>query len=69
MDVDVLSKENLITVCACESVAIKSDRRLDGQTDWKMLCLLLWPVESLYEGSSLCEFPLSIQVSSIISKR
>lgn len=69
MDVDVLSKEYLIAVCACESAAIKSDRRMDGQTDWQMLFLLLWPVGSLYEGSSLCEFPLSIQVSSVIPKR
>lgn len=34
MDVDVLSKEYLITVCVCESVAIKTDkRRTDRQAD------------------------------------
>lgn len=33
MEVDVLSKEYLIAVCACESVAIKTDRQADGRTD------------------------------------
>lgn len=33
MDADVLSKEYLIAACACESVVIKTDRRMDKQTD------------------------------------